>query len=157
MISQICLDIDRSKCPKRSVGTVPNCKCEEGYKLDDIHWYCRPWYLNETGGGYIDGGVQLCPTFHIWNGKQCEPIRCPNDRNLLYPNCTTYTYDPHPRMSCPTGQNYTIEKPYCHCPDDQDYTYPICHERCLPNSKVLNLFFIFFISAEKNCFAYKMQ
>lgn len=143
MISQICLDIDRSKCPKRSVGTVPNCKCEEGYKLDDIHWYCRPWYLNETGGGYIDGGVQLCPTFHIWNGKQCEPIRCPNDRTLLYPHCTTYTNGQvFPHSSCPTGQNYTIEKPYCHCPNDQDYTYPICHERC-----PLNSMYCFFFAA----------
>lgn len=131
---QICLDIDRTKCPKRSVGTVPHCDCEEGYKLDEIHWYCRPWYLNETGGGHF-GDVTLCPVFHIWNGKECEPIRCPNDRTRLYPDCTTYTDEPyHHHANCPVGQNYTIEKPYCHCPDDQDYTFPICHERCPPNS-----------------------
>lgn len=131
----ICLDIDRSKCPKRSVGSVPNCKCEEGYKLDDIHWYCRAWYLNDTRGHHhIVGPIPHCPPFHLWDGAKCEPIRCPNNRNLMYPHCTDTDYDRFHPASCPPGQNYTIEKPYCHCPNDQDYTYPICHERCASNT-----------------------
>lgn len=129
------MDIDRTKCPKRSTGTVPHCKCEEGYKLDNIHWYCRAWYLNDTEGGFNFGTVQHCPVYSIWDGKKCEPIHCPNDHTLLYPHCTT-SYEPvNPHLHCPTGQNYTIEKPYCHCPNDQDYTYPFCHERCELNSK----------------------
>lgn len=129
---QICLEIDRTKCPKHSSGSVPNCKCEEGYKLDHIHWYCRAWYLNDTRG-YIDGHIQTCPTFTVWDGTNCQPIRCPNDRTRLYPNCTEYERVV-PRVSCPVGQNYTLEKPYCHCPNDLDYTYPVCHERCALNS-----------------------
>lgn len=136
ILSQICLDIDRSKCPKRSVGTVPHCECEEGYQLDDIHWYCRAWYLNDTDGSFNSSSVKFCPTFQILVDGHCEPIHCPNNRTLIYPNCT-YGYEPVvPRIVCPTGQKYTIEKPYCHCPDDQDYTFPICHERCAPNSKI---------------------
>lgn len=132
----ICLDIDRTKCPHRSVGSPPNCKCEEGYKLDNIHWYCRAWYLNDTRGYYDDfAPIQHCPVFHIWDGKKCEPIRCPNNRELLFPHCVdTHTDRPYP-VSCPPGQNYTIEKPYCHCPRaEEEYTFPICHERCLDNT-----------------------
>ncbi|XP_055294944.1 uncharacterized protein LOC129564810 [Sitodiplosis mosellana] len=128
----ICLDIDRTKCPKRSVGSPPHCKCEEGYKLDNIHWYCRAWYLDEDHR-FNDGPIQQCPVFHLWDGSKCEPIRCPNNRELLFPHCVDTPVDHNP-TSCPPGQNYTIEKPYCHCPLDQDYTFPICHERCPANT-----------------------
>lgn len=34
------------------IGNPPDCKCEEigGVKVafDEIHWYCRPWYLSTT-------------------------------------------------------------------------------------------------------------
>lgn len=140
------MDIDRSKCPKRSVGSPPECKCEEGYKLDDIHWYCRPWYLNDTRGEYINvGPIPYCAPFHLWDGSKCEPIRCPNDHARFYPDCVEdHTYIPRP-SSCPPGQNYTIERPYCHCTDEKypEYTYPICHERCLENSM---LFFFYFLN-----------
>lgn len=135
LLFQVCFELDRTKCPKHSVGTVPNCKCEEGYKLDDIYWYCRPWYLNDTRGGFNDGPPH-CPPFHLFDGSKCEHIRCPNDRTLLYPNCTIndYPYVPTP-SSCPPGQNYTIERPYCHCPNNQEYTWPICHDKCPTDSK----------------------
>lgn len=136
------MDIDRSKCPKRSVGSVPNCKCEEGYQLDDIHWYCRPWYLNDTRGEFIHvGPTPYCEAFHLWDGTKCEHIRCPNDRDRLYPDCAEENNVIPARVACPPGQNYTIERPYCHCPNDQDYTYPICHERCLDHSKWFNFDF----------------
>jgi len=128
-LNSVCFELDRTKCPHRSVGTVPNCKCEEGYKLDDIYWYCRPWYLNDTRGDSGNGAIPQCPVFHLWDGSKCEPIRCPNDRTLLYPHCTTENYTRAP-VSCPPGQDYTIERPYCHCPNEQEYTFPICHERC---------------------------
>lgn len=109
---QICLDIDRTKCPKRSVGSAPHCKCEEGYQLDNIHWYCRAWYLNDTRGGHAVGPLPQCPVFHTWDGSKCEPIRCPNNRELLFPHCTdSHVHIDYP-STCPPGQNVTIEKPY---------------------------------------------
>lgn len=81
--------MDRTKCPKRSVGEPPHCKCEDGYQLDDIHWYCRPWYLNVTHADELK-----CEQDKIWNGTHCAKIPCPKYLNYqeerFYPNCTYY-------------------------------------------------------------------
>lgn len=124
------MDIDRTKCPHHSSGSPPNCRCEEGYQLDNIHWYCRAWYLNDTRGSHGFVQIPQCPVFHIWDGSKCEPIRCPNNRELLFPHCTITDGGRTYQTNCPPGQNVTNEKPYCHCPNDLDYTFPVCHERC---------------------------
>lgn len=99
--------------------------------------YCRAWYLNDTRGGHGVGPAPICPVFHLWDGVNCEPIRCPNNNALLFPHCVdTDVHHDYP-ASCPPGQNVTHEKPYCHCPNDQEYTFPICHEPCPASSKSL--------------------
>lgn len=80
------MDLDRTKCPKRSSGQPPHCNCEEGYQLDDIHWYCRPWYLNVT-----HSFENSCEPYHNWNGTRCIKIPCPSyslTPQLFLPNCS---------------------------------------------------------------------
>lgn len=100
------------------------------FLIDDVHWYCRAWYLNDTRHSHIGPNIRTCPVFHLWDGTKCEPILCPNDRSKLYPYCIDTHVDINYHGSCPPGQNVTIENPYCHCPNNQEYTYPICHEPC---------------------------
>lgn len=84
--NSICLDLDRTKCPKRSSGQPPHCNCEDGYQLDNIHWYCRPWYLNVT-----HPFENSCEPYQNWNGTHCINIPCPSyslTPQLFLPNCS---------------------------------------------------------------------
>lgn len=122
----VCLEIDRSKCPKRSSG-YPNCKCEEGYQLDDIHWYCRPWYLETTTKIYKT--YPTCQEYYHWNGTECTRKHCPPnsiDQNHYYPNC---------RFSSIKLYDNTTPAPLCS--SGETYSYPKCHKTCEAFSEII--------------------
>lgn len=57
-------------------GVPPNCKCEDKYVFDEIHWYCRPWYLETT-------------TEHIIRNYTTPVYKpsCGAFQDGIYPNC----------------------------------------------------------------------
>lgn len=123
----ICLEIDRSKCPKRSSG-YPNCKCEEGYQLDNIHWYCRPWYL-ETITKVIYKTHSTCQEYYQWNGTECTRKHCPQnsiDPHQYYPNCTFGSIEINDNKAPPPL-----------CSPGEIYSYPKCHKACEAFSELI--------------------
>lgn len=64
---RICTVVNRNGCPAGSTGSPPNCKCQDKYVFDDIHWYCRPWYLK-------------VPTTHV------------TEKYVVVPHCGAFQY-----------------------------------------------------------------
>lgn len=97
------------------LGTPPNCECAETFAFDEIHWYCRPWYLS-TSTVTPEIITPQCNAFQIGTYPDCQWRPCPSNSlnpNEREPNCK---------------YNYTIGfKP---CDNGLVGTYPDCHQPC---------------------------
>lgn len=56
-------------------GVPPNCRCEDKYVLDEVHWYCRPWYLEPTTHRPINYTIPVYTPY------------CAAFQDGIYPNC----------------------------------------------------------------------
>ncbi|XP_055294931.1 adhesive plaque matrix protein-like [Sitodiplosis mosellana] len=115
-----CTGIDRSVCPKGASGIAPNCKCEPKYAFDEIHWYCRPWYLSTTRPTTTykpPPAVLRCSAYQYGVYPDCHYKPCPS--NALNPQ----DHEPYCRF------NFTYVE-YKHCGEGLVGNYPDCYKPC---------------------------
>lgn len=104
-------------------GSPPNCECDETFVFDEIHWYCRPWYLKTTTEEVVPGEPQ-CNAFQYGTYPDCHWRPCPS--NSLNPD----DHEPNCKY------NYTIGlKP---CDNGLVGTYPDCHQPCPEHRKFID-------------------
>lgn len=109
------------------LGTPPNCKCGAAFVFDEVHWYCRPWYLNSTAK--MEPATPQCNAFQFGTYPNCHWRPCrkdalnPNDHE---PNCR-YNYTKF--VPCPHGMVGT--PPDCHlpCPEHRKFITTILYTK----------------------------
>lgn len=102
---------------KSKSGTPPNCKCDETFVFDEIHWYCRPWYLSTTT--HIPVTYKYEPTCNAYQTgvyPDCHWLPCP--KNALNPD----GFQPNCRY------NYTVT--FKACEPGLVGSYPDCYKPC---------------------------
>jgi len=125
-------DVDRTVCPRGSVGEAPNCVCtDDAFILDTIYWTCRvKLYLPVSTTTYKP--VPTCGGHQTGIWPDCHWLPCPNSYiGSYWPDCTfnlTINVIPIGR-SCPDGQQGTY--PYCYIPCTEPYTIRVGDE-CVP-------------------------
>lgn len=106
-----------------NLGNPPNCNCGETYVFDEVHWYCRPWYLSTT----------RAPTTHATYKPIPFVPRCGASQYGTYPDChwrhcpkhaiNPQDFEPH----CRYDVRYVEYKP---CPAGLVGAPPNCYKPC---------------------------
>lgn len=117
-------EIDRSVCPKNSVGTPDKCICnDDSFFFDTLYWRCRVELYLPNATGIIPIHIpapQICASYETGVWPNCEPIACGPGYTGFHPNCA--------RIAIPPIQ-VPIVIPYS-CPNDQVGTPPYCYVPC---------------------------
>ncbi|XP_031635744.1 extensin-like [Contarinia nasturtii] len=131
---QLCTAIDRNVCPKGSYGDAPHCQCPPTFAFDEIHWFCRPWYLSTTAAPKVyTPPPPSCGAYQYGTYPDCHYRPCPKhslNPEEFEPHCK-YNYTHHVYTPCPQGQVGSPPNCYTPCPAHHRGRYPNCERiRC---------------------------